>query len=472
MTGTTTIYPEPEAYNVVPQGPACPPTSISLDNFQLKATYYLYRNGDTLVAQDDGANGSVDFGIQTLPGKYTVRAQFTFTGGFECWKDMKGSVDVYPEPNKYSLLPLGPTMPSGSFIPEWIRSRRQPIYYGSDTYGIRQKITGTGGILQFKSENQPGQYWVVAKTGDSCSTNMYNTITVHPSPTVFHVIPPGLGLCEPAQIGLDGAEINTTYELLHADGTSFVPQEIFNPTVAGAFFFTTPQPAGSFIVKATNIFGCDTVMNGTAIINSLPVVDAGVVIDTICSPPSATIVLNGIASNYSSILWSSPTNSSGSNFTSPNSLSTVYTFTAADLINKKVTLTLTASGMGICSGEEVKDEILIHLLAPIIDAGVDQTVCMNEKVQLNGSVSGGATSGVWTTSGDGTFNDPTSLSAIYTQGSADQASRKRYLNTYHNKFECMPKPQWANKNQYLQAIDFRNCYLRSNHLLRRNSCYA
>ncbi len=421
MSGTTTIYPKPEIYSIIPQGPSCPPVNIALANYQLNATYYLYRNGDTLVASDNGANGSVDFGIQIQPGVYTVKAQFVFASGFECWNNMQGSVEIYPEPSKYTLLPAGPLCPPAALF---LNGSDAGVTYTlwHNTYGIRQVMTGTGGVLHFQPVNQAGNYWVVAKSGDSCSVIMYNTVTVNSIPTVYHVLPQGLGLCEPAFVGLDGSEINTAYELLHADGTSLIPQELFTPSLSGSFWFNSPQQAGNYIVKATNSFGCNALMNGTAIVNSMPVVDAGPATDTICNPPSASVSLNGFASDYSTVQWTSPTNPGGSNFTSPNSLNTIYTFTALDLINQKVTLTLTASGNGICAGAHVSDSIIIHLLAPIIDAGVDQTKCINEPVQLNGAISGGATSGIWTTSGTGFFNNAGLLNAVYTPGAADQTS--------------------------------------------------
>ena len=411
MSGTTTIYPEPEVYSLVPQGSACPPVTITLNHFNINATYYLYRNGDTLVVTDNALDGVIDFGIQTQPGVYTVRAQFIFSGGFECWKDMQGSLQIYPEPVKYTLLPFGPLCPPAALF---LNGSDAGVTYTlwNNTYGVRQVVSGGGGILHFLPENQPGNYWVTAKTGDSCAATMYGIITVHPNPTIFNVLPSGQGLCEPSLIGLDGSEVNTIYELLNSDGSGLVPPEIHTSFVAGPFWFTNPQPAGSYIVKATNGFGCDTTMNGTAWVHSLPSVDAGPQVDTICNPPSASVFLNGNATNYSSVLWSSPTNPGGSNFSDPTNVTTSYTFTNADILNKKVTLTFTAFGTGICIGSQVSDSIIIHLLAPIVDAGIDQEMCESMPVQLNGTISGGTTTGIWS-GGSGTFDDPADLAAIY-----------------------------------------------------------
>jgi len=56
----------------------------------------------------------------------------------------------------------------------------------------------------------------------------------------------------------------------------------------------------------------------------------------------------------------------------------------------------------------------------VTNAGDDQTVCSSSPaVTLAGSVSGGATTGTWSTSGDGTFDDATKLNAVYTPGTND-----------------------------------------------------
>jgi len=57
--------------------------------------------------------------------------------------------------------------------------------------------------------------------------------------------------------------------------------------------------------------------------------------------------------------------------------------------------------------------------AATVNAGADQTICRNVNVYLNGSVSGITTTGVWSTLGSGTFDDSTSLMAVYAPSAAD-----------------------------------------------------
>jgi gliding motility-associated-like protein len=60
--------------------------------------------------------------------------------------------------------------------------------------------------------------------------------------------------------------------------------------------------------------------------------------------------------------------------------------------------------------------------APVADAGPPQTICAGDDATLAGTVGGSAVSGSWMTAGDGSFDDATSLGAVYTPGANDIAS--------------------------------------------------
>jgi hypothetical protein len=55
---------------------------------------------------------------------------------------------------------------------------------------------------------------------------------------------------------------------------------------------------------------------------------------------------------------------------------------------------------------------------PVADAGADTTICEGENIILYGAANYSG-SILWTTSGDGTFDDPSMLDATYTPGSDD-----------------------------------------------------
>jgi hypothetical protein len=54
-----------------------------------------------------------------------------------------------------------------------------------------------------------------------------------------------------------------------------------------------------------------------------------------------------------------------------------------------------------------------------VNAGADAIICSGSTYTMSGIRGGSATSSTWSTSGTGTFNDNTSLTAIYTPSAAD-----------------------------------------------------
>ncbi|NEN24133.1 T9SS type B sorting domain-containing protein [Cryomorpha ignava] len=74
----------------------------------------------------------------------------------------------------------------------------------------------------------------------------------------------------------------------------------------------------------------------------------------------------------------------------------------------------------------------------IVDAGVDQTVCANRITQLAGDITGGATNGVWTSNGTGSFSpDEFALDAIYEPTPADLSAGSVTL-TLTSVSNCFP----------------------------------
>ena len=171
---------------------------------------------------------------------------------------------------------------------------------------------------------------------------------------------------------------------------------------------TTNDPAGPCVAVSDDM---------VVTINPAAVVSAGAD-QTICEDETATLS-GSISGGATSATWST---SGDGTFNNVNSLTAIYTPGANDITNGQVTLTLTTNDpSGPCPA--VSDQMLLNINdKPETNAGVDQTICETETVSLSGTIGGGASSATWTTSGDGTFNDATSLSAIYTPGSTDKSN--------------------------------------------------
>ncbi len=104
---------------------------------------------------------------------------------------------------------------------------------------------------------------------------------------------------------------------------------------------------------------------------------------------------------------------SGTGVFTPNANQPVVNYipSAADLASGNVTLTFAVN-----SCNQATDDVVITFTpAPVVDTGVDITVCSSESsVQLLGSVSGASSSGLWTSSGSGTFiPNANTLNAVY-----------------------------------------------------------
>ena len=174
---------------------------------------------------------------------------------------------------------------------------------------------------------------------------------------------------------------------------------------------TTDDPAGPCVAESDQM---------VVTINDQPEVNAGSD-QSICE--GTTAQLNGtIGGGASSATWST---SGDGTFNNASALNAIYTPGTNDLAAGTVTLTLTTNDpAGPCVAEN--DQMVITISDDATaDAGADQTICETETVSLNGTIGGGASSLTWTTSGDGTFNNATSATAIYTPGTNDIAKWQR-----------------------------------------------
>lgn len=142
-----------------------------------------------------------------------------------------------------------------------------------------------------------------------------------------------------------------------------------------------------------------------------PTADANGPYETCGSDP---VELNGIATNYASVAWS--TTGDGT-FDDATALDAEYTPGPIDIANGSVSLTLVAHGNA--GNEDESDKAILTIgVPPTPNAGTDQLIAPTETVQLAGDAGDGIDP-VWTSDGDGTFDDDNSLTAIYTPGEAD-----------------------------------------------------
>jgi len=146
-----------------------------------------------------------------------------------------------------------------------------------------------------------------------------------------------------------------------------------------------------------------------------PTANAGADV-TLCDNQSYT--LNGSATRQCSLSW----NTSGDGVFNNNTLANaVYTPGPSDKQNGNVVLCLTAIPCSPCNISATDCMTITYTPSPTAFAGDNATICENSQYTLNGSVDD-ACGNVWTTSGDGTFNNTQLINATYTPGTGDQAN--------------------------------------------------
>jgi gliding motility-associated-like protein len=202
---------------------------------------------------------------------------------------------------------------------------------------------------------------------------------------------------------------------------------IFTPSNTDLNAVYTPSfaeiTAGSVVLTLTTTgnLNCSPEQdNLTVSIDPIPTANAGP--DATVCVTNMTVALSGSISGITNTgQWS--TSGSGTFVPNNTSLNADYTPSAADSIAGAVTLTLTTTNNQACL--PISDDMLINILpAGIASAGADETVCANNaSVNLSGTVSGGATTGVWSSSGTGVFTpNNTDLNATYVPSANDAST--------------------------------------------------
>jgi gliding motility-associated-like protein len=198
----------------------------------------------------------------------------------------------------------------------------------------------------------------------------------------------------------DNSVLNTTY------------QPSLNDSLVGSV---------QLVLQSTNTGLCATANDTISIIINAPAMANAGADQTVCATQSA-INLNGIISGGTSTgVWS--TTGSGSFNPGNTSLNATYTPSAADVVNGSISITLTSTGNGVCA--PALDEVIITFEpTQTVNAGNDRTLCENvSSIELGGIISGNNATGMWTTTGSGTFSPSASdLNATYTFSGSDIAT--------------------------------------------------
>lgn len=141
--------------------------------------------------------------------------------------------------------------------------------------------------------------------------------------------------------------------------------------------------------------------------------------------PDSTVCENEVfyrtaqVTNEKSVLWETDGDGILQN---KRSVNLAYLRGQQDIINGSVNLWLTATGY--LDGQTAVDSLVMFIdTIPTVTSGLDTMICIGETLEVNGFASE-YDSTMWSSDGDGVFDDPMSFSAVYTPGDADTSNKE------------------------------------------------
>ncbi len=224
---------------------------------------------------------------------------------------------------------------------------------------------------------------------------------------------------------------------------TFVDSSVLNATYL-------PGPTDSAVTVNMILMASDTVTGCKIYIDSVAItfepaveVSAGPRNDTVCAD-IGTLSLDGTILVASGGFWRTIDGDSlAFNPLPPNQDSVDYTLTDDDKIRGTVSFVLESTGNGTCLAEMDSITFIIDP-APESMAGLDDSICADAVLYgLNGGVTV-TNSGVWTSTGDGTFTDSSVLNTDYFLGPTDEnvvsptANNLVFVLTSTNNGRCNP----------------------------------
>ncbi len=249
--------------------------NVGLNGSTVGMTYQLMLGLSAMGSPMPGTGSPLNFGLQTLPGTYTVVATDNVTG---CTKYMLGGAPVIanPLPTVFTMTGGGTYCAGSTGVNVGISGSTLGIKYQLmiDNVASGAPLSGTGSALNFGAQITPGTYTVVAKNNTtSCTSNMSGSVVVavQSLPVAFNVTGGG-SFCAGGpgvNVMLSGSDPGIDYQLYK--GTTMVG----SPVTGDGFGidFGPQMAAGTYTVKATEpSTGCTGNMSSGAniTINPLP----------------------------------------------------------------------------------------------------------------------------------------------------------------------------------------------------------
>ncbi len=278
ITTPFTVNTPPAAFPVTGGGNYCSSdlgVHVGLVFGSSGVSYQLYIGGTTPVGSAvAGSNSSLDFGVQSTVGTYTVVGSNGISG---CSSNMTGSVHigVNPSPILHNITGGGGYCPSTTGAPIATDLSDAGISYKLyNGTTLVSTLTGTGSGLSYGNFTTPGTYTVVATNISSgCNLLMGGTATVYEYPSLTnYAVSGGGGFC-PSGTGthvtlLPASDLAASYQLYYNGVATGLPV----PGTGVALDFGSETATGTYTVIATDLtYGCNLNMTGGVTVFNFPV---------------------------------------------------------------------------------------------------------------------------------------------------------------------------------------------------------
>lgn len=439
----TYTYPSPGTYNVTlitGYKTNCADTSIAPVNVvQVKAGFT--HNAPKCV------NAPVAFTQTSTSSSNDVIITSSWDFGDGTTSTLKDPTHAYATGGTYKvLLTLSTNLGCSDTISKYIKIDPKPIANAGSDQTICASI-GTA-LLNGSVTNATGGVWSTLGTGSFApnATTLAATYKASPADTVAGTVKlvlttTGNATCSAvtdtmiisishtstkANAGPDQTICGTTSTTI--TGNTPTVGTGFWTVVSGSAVITNPN-SPTTTVTGLNIPGASytfrwTITNAACIPSSDDVIVTVDLLPTTSNAGTDKVICNTSSVNLSGNtpvvgtgLWSVVSGTAV--ITTPTSpTSSVTGLIPGDTVVLKWTIT-----KGACSNASTV-KIIITKVANV-NAGADQSFCTPTNTVLNGNITGGTTTGIWSTLGDGTFTpNATTLNATYVPGTNDKTGKK------------------------------------------------
>ncbi|MFN4763941.1 PKD-like domain-containing protein [Gillisia sp. Q332] len=401
-------------------------STISFGGSSVSGTTYQWTNDNISIGLADSGNGDINGFAAVNNTNEPVVANIIVTPTANNCEGPTQEFQITVYPTATFTTPADLTVCNGENL-------ENIVFGGSNISGTTYKWSnsntsiglaaeGTGNISTFSVTNtttEPIEATItVTPIANGCDgTPEEFTITVNPTPAF--TAPENIVVCNEetlAQLDFSGATVTgTTFSWtntntaigLAASGTGNLPS--FTADNNG----NEPISATISVIPGAN--GCD----GEPVTFEI-IVNPASTVNTI----EDVIVCNG--EDFSEIVLSSNVNGTSYSWTNSNTaiglaetgMGNIPAFSAQNstevAINATITVIPTAND---CEGTPYTFDITVNPSA-IAEAGPDQTICSNGVGTMAATLGGGASEGIWTTNGSGTFNN-NSINSEYTPSDSD-----------------------------------------------------